>query len=224
MRVLAVIALSLLIFSCQSMESPTVSVTGSAVIETQPDTLMFTVAARYTAPTTDEALSVASAMVDYAVSLLTASYGVSAEDIRTEYFSVSPSYSYSEGVETLVGQCAEERLSVTLRDITRAGELVKELSEIDGIEVSGLRGDKSDKTDEQIKARTLAVHDAYERAAVYANAIGYALGDLISISSSDDAGIVPAKVYMTSASSDVEYYAGTIEIRDEVNAVFSLVE
>ena len=213
--------------SCQSIEAPSVSVTGSAVVETSPDMLSFTLAAEYTGSTTEEAMSVASGMISYAVSILRNSFGVEEEDICTEYFSISPSYSYQDGERVLEGQSAVERLRVILHDIDRAGDMIAELSALDGIEIYNLQAGKSDKSMETMKARELAVHDAYAKATVYAHAAGYELGPLVSLSDSEANGFISeeAKTYTAlSTASGAEYFSGVMEISDSVNAVFSLVE
>ena len=225
MRILVILLASLMLFSCQSTDAPTVSVTGSAVVETVPDILKFELAASATCETSAEAVSTASGIIAEAVDILSL-YGVQTEDIRTEYFSISPSYSYIDGKEVLEGQMAIQRLSVILRDMEKAGETVDALSALDGIEISGLYADKSDKSMERMKARELAVHDAYEKASVYAAASGYVLGDLISISGTSRgyAPVAEARVYSASAGSGTSYYSGAIEVSDEISAVFFLSE
>ena len=95
---------------------------------------------------------------------------------------------------------------------------------MDGIEISDISADKSDKSVEIMKARELAVQDAYSRATVYATAAGYTLGPLVSLSGEDD-GYTREKVYALSGSgAGTEYHSGTIEVGDSVSAVFSLLE
>ena len=153
-------------------------------------------------------------------------FDVLEEDIHTEFFSISPSYTYKDGEEILNGQTAVQRVRVTLRDIEKAGDVIESLSKLDGIEIYNLQADKSDKSMERMKARELAVHDAYEKASVYAAASGYVLGDLISISGTSRgyAPVAEARVYSASAGSGTSYYSGAIEVSDEISAVFFLSE
>ncbi len=223
MRYLAVLLASFMLISCQSVTSPTVTVTGSAVVEAVPDTVFFDLTASYVGDTADEARSVASGLIGHSLTLLE-SYGVASDDVRTAYFSISPYYEYSDGTRMLVGQSAVESVSVTLHDTECLGDVLEALSSMDGIEISGIRLDKTDKSLERIKARELAVQDAYSRATVYATAAGYMLGDLISISSAESYGLEEARVYSMAPESGTSYYPGTIEVRDDVSAVFSLSE
>ena len=223
MRYLAVLLASFMLISCQSVTSPTVTVTGSAVVEAVPDTVFFDLTASYVGDTADEARSVASGLIGHSLTLLE-SYGVASDDVRTAYFSISPYYEYSDGTRMLVGQSAVESVSVTFHDTECLGDVLEALSSMDGIEISGIRLDKTDKSLERIKARELAVQDAYSRATVYATAAGYMLGDLISISSAESYGLEEARVYSMAPESGTSYYPGTIEVRDDVSAVFSLSE
>lgn len=221
MRYLALLLASLIFVSCQSVDPPTVTVTGSAVVEAEPDTIIFDLTASYVGETTEEARSVTSALIKSSLTLL-ANYGVSSEDVRTSYFSIAPYYTYSDGTSVLSGQQAVQTVTVSLNNIDKVGDVIERLAKMDGIEISGIHADKKDKSLETMKARELAVHDAYNRATVYATAAGYMLGDLISLSDTDNYG--EAKVYSVSSEAGTAFYSGSIEVRDDVSAVFSLSE
>ncbi len=223
MRIILLAMLMLLSVSCQSTTEATVTVSGNAVIQAVPDIIRFSVTASSVGATTEEARAVASGMMNISVSVLK-KLGVSEEDITTSYFSVSPYYSYEDGVQSVIGQIAVERISVVLRNPEIIGDVIESLSKMDGIEISDISADKSDKSVEIMKARELAVQDAYSRATVYATAAGYTLGPLVSLSGEDD-GYTREKVYALSGSgAGTEYHSGTIEVGDSVSAVFSLLE
>ena len=168
--------------SCASADtSATVSVTGSSSVMMDPDILRFSVTASALSESTEEARSIASGMIESAVTIL-GEYGIADEDLITAYISVSPEYSWKDGESVLAGQRAVYTLEATLRSIPDAADLFSRLSSIDGIEIGQISADKEDKRAETMKARSLAVEDAYSKAYVYANAAGYMLGDLISIS------------------------------------------
>ena len=224
MRLLVAAAALLLLASCQSVDGPTVAVTGSAAVEAIPDIVSFTVSASYVGATTEEALSVSSGMLSHAESILTKGFGVQIEDIRTESLSVSPNVVYDADGSHVDGQRAMQSIRVTLRDAESAGEAIAQLSEIDGIGISGIEAGLSNRSAAEMKARELAVHDAVERASVYASAAGYILGDLISISSAQGASGMLPKAYSLYETAGTAYHSGVIEVVDEVSVVFSLVE
>ena len=211
--------------SCASADtSATVSVTGSSSVMMDPDILRFSVTASALSESTEEARSIASGMIESAVTIL-GEYGIADEDLITSYISVSPEYSWKDGESVLAGQRAVYTLEATLRSIPDAADLFSRLSSIDGIEIGQISADKEDKRAETMKARSLAVEDAYSKAYVYANAAGYMLGDLISISDSSPSSTYasPALYEMASPKSGgMEYYPGKISVSDEVHAVYSL--
>ena len=117
-----------------------------------------------------------------------------------------------------------QSIRVTLREAASAGEAITQLSEIDGIGISRIEAGLSNRSAAEMKARELAVHDAGERASVYASAAGYILGDLISISSAQGASGMLPKAYSLYEAAGAAYHSGVIEVVDEVSVVFSLVE
>ena len=97
-----------------------------------------------------------------------------------------------------------------------------------GIGISSITADKENKSLETMKARSLAVQDAHDKAAVYANAAGYVLGDLVSLSD-DTVSAIPYANRMyameaASASDTMSYYVGDISISDSVTAVYELLK
>lgn len=225
-RLWIIIPVILAAVSCTSIdEVPTVSVTGSASVMMDPDILRFSVTASALSESTEDARMLAGGMIGSALRILDG-YGIADDDIVTGHISVSPEYSWKDGESILTGQRAVYSLDVTLRSIDEAGDLFDSLSSIDGIEVGRIAADKEDKRAETMKARSLAVEDAYSKASVYANAAGYMLGDLISISDSSSPSAYAAPVLYEMASpkaGGTEYYPGKITVSDEVSVIYSLV-
>ena len=229
MKILLVYTLALfLAVSCATVDdTATVSVTGSATVMMEPDFLRFSVTASALSPTTDEARTIASGMINEAILILKEN-GVADDDISTSRISVSPEYSWKDGESILTGQRCVYSLDIILRTVDTAGALFQSVSGIDGIEIGNIVADKENKDVERMKARSLAVHDAHDKASVYANAAGYVLGDLISISeSSPSSSYGTTRLYaMAEASAplsdSLEYYPGDISISDEVHVVYSL--
>lgn len=170
-------------------------------------------------------------MINAAVSMLASDYGIGAADLSTSYIAVSPEYTWKDGEQILLGQRAEQSISVTLRDIAAIGDVYASLMSIDGISVSSPVLDKEDKAAEYRAARMRAVADAYSKAAAYAEAAGYAVGNLVSIS--DGSGAVPmyarASNVMLSADAIAEsggvvaaYYTDDIAVSSSVSVVWEL--
>ena len=214
-----------------ALSAATVSVSGSSTVYMTPDTAAIGITASSLADSTEVSMSEAAEMINAAVSMLAADYGIGKADISTSYIAVSPEYTWKDGEQILLGQRAEQSVSVTLRDIAAIGDVYASLMSIDGISVSSPVLDKEDKTTEYREARMGAVEDAYSKAAHYAEAAGYAVGDLVSIS--DGSGAVPmyarASNVMLSADAIAEsggvaaaYYMDDIAVSSSVSVVWEL--
>lgn len=211
----------------------TMTVTGQGELVTKPDCATFTVTSEFTEPTSEAARTRTSAMINTAVRTLTA-LGIEEADIETGYISLYPSQRWdAERQEyVLLGQTAQQSVTVTSHDIASVGDYYEALSVLDGISVSSVTLDKSDKTMEYEQSRTLAVNDAISKAQTYASAAKMELGHPVTISTSGY-GATPiyraANMLMASADAaaeggvSTEYYAGDITVSSSVTVTFELL-
>ena len=157
--------------------------------------------------------------------------GIADKDIDAPSVTVEPDYEWSNGgvsssgVRKLVGQHVSRSVTLTLRDLSRYGELVDGLFQAGVTDLSGVSPDRSDRPILEQKARALAVADARERASGLAQSAGVTLGAVYSIA--EQAGYGPRPVVMraalvTSAPSSPEYLSGKLEIAADVT-VFYLI-
>lgn len=185
---ISLLALVVLFTSCSTVasntDSGTISVSGSSTIYMEPDMASFTVSAEATKETSEEARSETDRIINEAVSVLTEKYGVSVDDIKTNYLTLSPEYSYVDNQRVLVGQRGSQSIDISLSDINQIGPIVEDLAKINGISVGSITLDKKDKTAEIEEARVQAVQDALKKAETYANALGKEVGDVIALTDS----------------------------------------
>ena len=235
-----VFLLSVLLISCQSIDKDkgyisTVSVTGSSEVKAEADVASFTIHAEAVKATSEEARSEASLLINNAIDILMNEFGVEKKDLKTSYISISPYYEWKDGGRELKGQSASESVSVKLYDIDKAGVAFERLSSVDGLSLSSISLDKSDKTVLIGEARREAVQNAREKAEAYASSLGLRLGAAITISDGTDSYstvsprynspmMFKAEAASASVSTSTEYYAGEITVRDSVSVVFALEE
>ncbi|MDP3004254.1 MAG: SIMPL domain-containing protein [Candidatus Azambacteria bacterium] len=104
---------------------------------------------------------------------------ISGEDIKTSAYSLSPKYEYNKGKSTLVGYILNQALTVTVRDLSKIGEV------LDGAVSNGANQVNSislfvDKPEElKNKAREDAVKQAKEKASAASEIAGFRLGRVI---------------------------------------------
>ena len=156
--------------------------------------------------------------------------GITDKDIDAPSVTVEPDYEWSNGsvsssssVRKLVGQHVSRSVTLTLRDLSRYGELVDGLFQAGVTDLSGVTPDRSDRPMLEQKARALAVADAHERASGLAQSAGVTLGAVYSIA--EQAGYGPRPVAMraalaTPAPSSPEYLSGKLEIAADVTVIY----
>jgi uncharacterized protein len=119
--------------------------------------------------------------------------GVQPRDIRTSELSVSPQFAPErregpddEGLRTIVGYFARNTLSLRLRDLTKAPEIVDSLFAAGANEVRGPTFSLSDPAPATRAARQAAVAAAMLEADTYAEALGMKIARVLRVSERGD--------------------------------------
>lgn len=108
--------------------------------------------------------------------------GIKKDDIKTGGFYVSPKMHYANNEEPkIVGYVVTNSLNVTVRDLKVLGSLIDKSIVGGANRVSSVRFDVTDKKSLFAQARKNAVADAKAKAALYAEAGGFKLGEIKSI-------------------------------------------
>ena len=217
----AIIITALLAASLSCFAAGTITVSGSAEVSAVPDMASFTLTASFTEQTTKEAMDRTSAMINEAIAILEAEYGLADDDITTSYIGVSPEYIYKDGERVHTGQSASQSLEITIRNMDSIGPIYGRLSELDGITLS------STKMAEALKAARIgAVKDARDKAETYAEAAGAVLGSVERISDSSPSYAPLFRLEAASmdmaGNSSVTYRAGDVTARAEVSITYTL--
>jgi len=163
--------------------SPTVSFIGEGKVKATPDTAKVDIGliseGKDSISVQNENSDRMNKVIDYLKK-----EGISADDIKTSNYNLSPKYEYSKGKSTLAGYILNQTLTVTIRDLNKVGEI------LDGSVNSGANQINSvslfiDKPEElKNKAREEAVKQAKEKAAVVSKIAGFRLGRLVNFSES----------------------------------------
>jgi hypothetical protein len=196
--VLAVLALGL--SACAGVqtrqENPrTLSVTGTGMVTITPDIAYISIGVHTEAPSASEAVDENNAQTQKVIDSLKKS-GVAAEDIRTTNFSIWPNQKYDpqSGQPTGTTYAVDNTVYVTVRDLTKMGELLDAAISAGANNIYSVSFDLADKSADTKKARDLAVKNAQNQAAELAATAGVTLGEVQSISYSDS-GTAPYMDY-----------------------------
>ena len=222
----------IILASCQSIasnESPkTVTVSGNGEVALAPDMASFSVSFSHVASTSSEAQSFVNNAMNQVYDILLNEYKVNKEDIRTTSMTLSPKYSWKDGVQTKLGEEASQSISVKVYDISAIGSIVDSLSKISGVSVSSVQLGLKDESEAAMHARVKAMEDALAKANDYANAAGMSVGSALTISDNSPSSFVYANYSLARATaasaveSSATYYESDVKVSASVAVTFEI--
>ncbi len=162
-----------------------IQVVGEGRATAAPDMARISLGVSHQAGTAGEAMDAMSQGMSAVLATL-GEQGIAQNDIQTGQLMLEPSFNYNtpDGNPVMTGFIATQILDVTVRDLGALGDVLDTVIDGGANRVNGIYFDVSDPALVTDDARRDAVADAAERAALYAEAAGVALGDLVSISES----------------------------------------
>jgi uncharacterized protein YggE len=156
-----------------------IHVSGQGKVAAVPDIVLFAEGVVTTGETAQDASQKNALAMDRVLKSLK-NLGIEDADIKTQTVSVWPEYDYGHRDEgrrelpIIIGYRAENRVSVTIRDISMAGEAIDAAVEAGSNQVYGLSYSFSENRKDQLYAVALkeAVADGTSKASAIADAIG----------------------------------------------------
>jgi len=161
----------------------TLSVTES--MDSAPDIATLSTGVQTRAASAREAMTQNAAQMDKLIAALVRG-GVERRDIQTSGINLSPQYDYSDRTNgqppRFIGYEASNQLSLTIRRIDKAGELIDAMVAAGATNLNGPSFSIAAPGRLLDQARTKAIQTAQARADLYAQATGYQTARLIAIS------------------------------------------
>lgn len=155
------------------------------------------------------------------------SHGVAEQDLQTSGLSVQPDNDYSGNVPVVRGYHASEQVSLRLRDLATAGEVLAETVAAagDAVRVNGAWLEISDASGLLVAARDAAFDDARTKAAQYARAAGRELGAVrwIVEGVAGHGSVRPRMMALAAEASPVPIEAGSTDVEAAVTVVWELL-
>lgn len=171
----------------------TITVNGEATISVPPDIAQIDSGVTTEAKTAREASDANNkAMNGVLVALKNA--GIAEKDIQTSRLSLSPQSAASRNANApfqIVGYRASNRVTVTIRDITKVADTIDVLVGAGANEISGISFMVSKASKLLDEARSEAINDARRKADIYARAADVSVGAPLSISEESTPGPIP---------------------------------
>src|SRR5213592_2981634 len=153
-----------------------ITVSGTGSVQAVPDQAQFSLGVETSGPTAREALASNSERMRRVLAALFAA-GVAKGDVQTQDVSVSRSYPDN-------GYSADNSVSVTIRDLAKAGSILDAASNAGANNVYSPTLSRSDQDELQAKALRGAVGNARAKARALADAAGVRLGSVTAITES----------------------------------------
>jgi uncharacterized protein YggE len=159
------------------------SVTGTELVYLTPDVAYINIGVHTEKPTASEAVSANNTQTQQVVTALKNS-GVDAKDIRTTNFSIYPNTQYDQqtGKPGSTTYVVDNTVYVTVHQLDKLGNLLDATVQAGANNVNSIQFDVADKSTAIKQARDQAVKDAQTQAQELASASGVTLGNVQTIS------------------------------------------
>ncbi|MEI6222455.1 MAG: SIMPL domain-containing protein [bacterium] len=163
--------------SAKDTEKLTISAEGK--VNAQPDIAIFSVGVLTEGADSKKVKDENSVKVN-AILAKIAAMGVDKKDLQTQQLNLQPKYDWGSGKSTLVGYTLQQNIEVTVRDISKAGDIFSEAANLGGNSMGNIRYEFSNIDDLKQQARKVALDNAKAKAEDLAKTAGISLGRLIS--------------------------------------------
>jgi uncharacterized protein len=223
--VIAAIALAAMATSALGQTlPPTVSVTGEASISVPPDLAQIDSGVTTEAKTAREASEANNKAMGGVLQALK-NAGLAEKDIQTSRLSLSPQSAPNRNANApflIVGYRASNRVTVTIRDITKVADTIDVLVGAGANEISGMSFMVSKASKLLDDARAEAIADARRKAEIYAKAANITLGAPISISEETTPGPMPYRKMAADMAASTPVAQGQETLRVSVSVSYEI--
>ncbi len=226
MRLMVLVFWVLGVAGAVSAEPRTISVTGEGMVAAVPDMAVLTLEVSEEARTAAEALDTVAERAQAVFARLRA-FDIAERDMQTSGLSLNPLWSRERApneAPEIRGYRAETRVTVRLRDLGLLRDMFDKVVADGANGFGGLQFALQDPAPLREAARRAAVADAEARAALYAEAAGVTLGQLLSLSELGAPSPRPMMMARAEMAADggMPVAAGEMETRASVSMVFAI--
>lgn len=184
----------------------TITVQGEGQATLPPDVARISFSVQNTAKTVSDAQSATTKQANATIEYVKGQ-GVDEKDIKTLSYNISPQYSYpnpcyggvcpayEERTPRITGYQVSQTVQVTMRDLTKVGELLGGLGKLEVQNINGPAFALDDSTAGYSVARADAIEKAKTEAARLAKQLGVRLGKIVSFSESSGGYPYPMYAY-----------------------------
>jgi len=176
--------------SITSQKTDAFTVTGEGKAVVVPDIAVVTVGVQAQGTTVKQVQTELNRKTNAVISAVK-KIGIDAKDIQTTNYTLSPTYDYQSGRERISGYTANSNLTIKVRTIDRANDVIDSATEAGANHVGGVSFEVEDKEKALNEAREKAVAAARKKAENAAKIAGFTLGRLVNYHESEGGGPRP---------------------------------
>lgn len=206
----------------------TLNLSAYGEVQRTPDQATISLGVTTEAPTAVEAMQANSQRMSATVATLKAQ-GIADRDIQTSGLSLQAQYAYEQNrPPRLTGYNAANQVTVVVRDLGRLGGVIDRLVQAGANQISGISFGLANPKAAEDEARREAVKALADKAGLYAQATGYHVGRLVSLSESGGYAVPPPRPLVmmrmaaAAAPAPPPIETGELKVRVEVNATYEL--
>lgn len=217
----AISVFSISSFADSLVDEPSISVTGTATLEVEPDQVLI----KFQATALEAKSALAKQKVDLQVSTLLSSLqesGFASSSLKSASLYTNAEYGYQQDKRTLLGVRATRDLSYLLTDLNKVNQFLDIVLQAKIDSISDLQYGLQSPDKWQFKVREMAVDDSLLKANSLAHLYGAELGEVYSINYQNSYQRPLMMRAMQNESLNTTYQVKTIKLTDTVQTVFLL--
>lgn len=220
---LLITLLSFFTLGLAQMDMTGITVTGTGTTYGEPDMAIVDLGV----DSVDADITVASAKTDEIAKALLETFtalGIDRKDVRTSYFNTFRETPYStDGSPGEAVYHVQNIMSVTMRDISKVGQLVTDSISAGANVVNNIQYTLSNSEQLEQEARTLAMQNATSKAQELAELAKVELGDIVMITDSSYSVPVPTP-FAREAAAPASVSAGQLGVTATITVRFEIVQ
>lgn len=164
----------------------TITISSQGKVTAKPDIAVTTMGMMTEAKTVAEAQKQNTDVMNKLVAKLK-ELGVVEKDIQTTYYNIYPQYDWNGGRQSLRGYQVQQSVTVKIRNLDKANQILALAGEVGTNNVSGLQFTIDDPDVYKAQAREKALEKVAEKASVLSKALGVRLASIVSYNEYSDA-------------------------------------
>ena len=162
----------------------TITVEADGKVTVSPDIALTTMGMSAESKTVAEAQKKNTEVMNKLLEKLNA-LGVDKKDVQTINYSIYPTYDYKDGVQVIRGYQVDQSVTIKIRDLTKANDVIALAGDVGANSVGGLQFTVDDREIYKAKARDMALKKVAQKRAALARSLGVRLSSIVSYNEYD---------------------------------------